>query len=71
MIGATIGALRVPEKWIPGRLDLILNSHNVMHVMVVLAVFSMHTATVKDLAWISDPSTCNETKFLPLEHEEL
>lgn len=66
VIGATIGALRIPEKWIPGRLDLVLNSHNVMHVMVVLAVCSMHTATLKDLAWMSDPSTCNGTSsFLP------
>ncbi|XP_011146651.1 progestin and adipoQ receptor family member 4 [Harpegnathos saltator] len=65
VIGATIGALRIPEKWIPGRLDLVLNSHNVMHVMVVLAVCSMHTATLKDLAWMSDPSTCNGTSSSP------
>ncbi|KAG7190542.1 hypothetical protein KM043_006643 [Ampulex compressa] len=71
VIGATIGALRIPEKWIPGKLDLVLNSHNVMHVMVVLAVCSMHAATVLDLAWIADPSTCNRTSFFPLKHEEL
>lgn len=71
VIGATIGALRIPEKWIPGRLDLVLNSHNVMHVMVVLAVCSMHTATLKDLAWMSDPSTCNKTSSLPSGREEL
>ncbi|XP_020291556.1 progestin and adipoQ receptor family member 4 [Pseudomyrmex gracilis] len=71
VIGATIGALRIPEKWIPGRLDLVLNSHNVMHVMVVLAVCSMHTATLKDLAWMSDPSACNKTNSLPSGREEL
>ncbi|KYN17669.1 Progestin and adipoQ receptor family member 4, partial [Trachymyrmex cornetzi] len=71
VIGATIGALRIPEKWIPGRLDLVLNSHNVMHVMVVLAVCSMHAATLKDLAWMSDPSTCNKTSSLPSDREEL
>lgn len=71
VIGASIGALRIPEKWIPGRLDIVLNSHNVMHVMVVLAVCSMHTATLKDLAWISDPSTCNRASYSPSDREEL
>lgn len=71
VIGAAIGALRIPEKWIPGRLDLVLNSHNVMHVMVVLAVCSMHTATLKDLAWMSDPSSCNKTSYPPSDREEL
>lgn len=71
VIGAAIGALRIPEKWIPGRLDLVLNSHNVMHVMVVLAVCSMHTATLKDLAWMSDPSTCNKASYPPSDREEL
>lgn len=61
VVGSTIGALRIPEKWMPGKLDLILNSHNLMHVLVVLAVCSMHAATLQDLAWMSDPSTCNRS----------
>ncbi|XP_043260974.1 progestin and adipoQ receptor family member 4 [Colletes gigas] len=71
VVGATIGALRIPEKWIPGKLDFILNSHNLMHVLVVLAVCSMHAATLLDLAWMSDPSTCNGTSFVPSMHDEL
>ncbi|XP_066581171.1 progestin and adipoQ receptor family member 4 [Prorops nasuta] len=58
VIGAIIGALRVPEKWIPGKVDYMMNSHNLMHVMVVLAVYSMHTATILDLAWMANPSSC-------------
>ncbi|XP_076758963.1 progestin and adipoQ receptor family member 4 [Xylocopa sonorina] len=71
IVGATIGALRIPEKWIPGKLDLVLNSHNLMHVLVILAVCSMHAATVQDLAWMSDSSTCNRTDLIHLERDEL
>ncbi|XP_014211463.1 progestin and adipoQ receptor family member 4 [Copidosoma floridanum] len=61
VIGGTIGAMRVPEKWMPGRLDLLFNSHNIMHVMVVLAVCSMRSATLQDLAWMSQPGVCSST----------
>ncbi|XP_006625123.1 progestin and adipoQ receptor family member 4 isoform X1 [Apis dorsata] len=71
IVGATIGAMRIPEKWIPGKLDLILNSHNLMHVLVVLAVCSMHAATLQDLTWIINSSACNETIFVQLKHDEL
>ncbi|CAK9808558.1 Progestin and adipoQ receptor family member 4 [Anthophora quadrimaculata] len=71
VVGATIGALRIPEKWIPGKLDFALNSHNLMHVLVVLAVCSMHAATLQDLVWMTDPSVCNKTKIVQLMHDEL
>ncbi|KOB78813.1 Progestin and adipoQ receptor family member 4, partial [Operophtera brumata] len=40
--GGVIGAMHIPEKWFPGTVDRCLNSHNIMHVLVVLAVYSMH-----------------------------
>ncbi|KAG6441756.1 hypothetical protein O3G_MSEX001953 [Manduca sexta] len=51
--GGVIGALHIPEKWFPGAVDRCLNSHNIMHVLVVLAVYSMHQVTTRDLAWMS------------------
>lgn len=33
-----ISASRVPEKWYPGRFDLIGASHQLFHIAVVLAV---------------------------------
>lgn len=45
--------MHIPEKWFPGTVDLYLNSHNIMHVLVVAAVYSMHQATVLDLAWMA------------------
>lgn len=35
IVGAAIGAMHVPEKWFPGTVDFYLNSHNIMHVLVV------------------------------------
>ncbi len=51
--GAFIGATNIPERWFPGQLDLALNSHNFMHVMVVAAAYQMHLAVVYDLGWMS------------------
>jgi Haemolysin-III related len=58
-VGGAIGAMHVPEKWFPGRLDVVFNSHNIMHVLVVSAVYSMHQATVKDLQWMANEDVCS------------
>ncbi|XP_034484723.1 progestin and adipoQ receptor family member 4 [Drosophila innubila] len=58
ILGGAIGAMRIPEKWFPGLVDFYLNSHNIMHVLVVVAVYSMHKATIKDFEWMSN-QTCN------------
>lgn len=42
IVGGAIGAMNIPEKWLPGNVDFCLNSHNIMHVLVVVAVYSMH-----------------------------
>jgi len=42
VLGGAIGAMHIPEKWFPGYLDFYLNSHNIMHILVVVAVYSMH-----------------------------
>lgn len=70
-VGAIIGALRIPEKWMPGSLDLLFNSHNIMHVMVVLAVCSMHEATIQDLKWMAESSSCTDLGLASSIHEEL
>ncbi|XP_057332136.1 progestin and adipoQ receptor family member 4 [Microplitis mediator] len=61
VIGGAIGALRIPEKWLPGQVDFIFNSHNIMHVIVVCAVWSMHTATIRDIKWMMIPNVCLES----------
>lgn len=47
MAGGAIGAMHIPEKWFPGCMDYYLNSHNIMHVLVVLAVYSMHQVSLE------------------------
>ncbi|GAB6028470.1 hypothetical protein CHUAL_002629 [Chamberlinius hualienensis] len=54
IIGAVIGAVRIPERWYPGYLDFIGNSHHLMHILVVTAVVHMHKAAKLDLLWISN-----------------
>ena len=51
--GAFIGASNIPERWFPGSLDLVCNSHHIMHVLVVVAAYQMHQAVLQDLAWMT------------------
>lgn len=48
-----MGAVYFPEKYFPGWVDYCLNSHNIMHILTVAAVYSMHCATIQDLEWIA------------------
>jgi len=64
VVGAFIGASNIPERWLkPGSLDLLANSHNLMHVIVVWAAYEMHLAVALDLQWMSQLRqgliTCN------------
>ena len=51
--GAIIGGINIPERWFPGRLDLICNSHHLMHLLVVYAVYEMHLGVNLDLKWMT------------------
>jgi len=53
IIGSLLSATRVPERWFPGRLDYGFNSHNLMHVLVVVGAFHMHAAARADLLWLA------------------
>lgn len=64
VLGGFVGALRVPEKWVPGRLDLLANSHHIMHVVVVYAVYHLHQGAVLDLVWLSGNTTCQHPAFV-------
>lgn len=45
--GAAIYAARVPEKWSPGKFDIWGSSHQIFHVLVVLAAASHLVGLVK------------------------
>lgn len=40
IVGASIYAARIPEKWYPGRFDVVGSSHQIFHVLVVAAAAS-------------------------------
>jgi adiponectin receptor len=45
--GAGLYAARIPEKWAPGRFDIWGSSHQIFHVLVVLAAASHLMGLVK------------------------
>uniref|UniRef100_A0A8D8PMX6 Progestin and adipoQ receptor family member 4 n=1 Tax=Cacopsylla melanoneura TaxID=428564 RepID=A0A8D8PMX6_9HEMI len=60
--GGMIGASFVPEKWIRGgQVDRFLNSHNIMHVLVVWAMWCMQVASIKDIVWMDQSPQCVNT----------
>lgn len=54
-MGGALNALRIPERWlqpadpaVPGPLDLWLNSHQLMHACVALAMLHLHLGAAQD-----------------------
>jgi hypothetical protein len=52
---ASVYALRVPEKWYPGRFDLWMHSHQIFHVLIVIGCY-LHYMSVIDLVKWRDAS---------------
>ncbi|XP_050436167.1 progestin and adipoQ receptor family member 4 [Adelges cooleyi] len=53
IIGGIINAARWPERRFPGTCDFFCNSHNIMHLLVLLAMYWMHQVNVKDIVWLT------------------
>ncbi|XP_050537260.1 progestin and adipoQ receptor family member 4 [Daktulosphaira vitifoliae] len=53
VIGGIINASRWPEKYFPGNFDFVFNSHNIMHLLVLLAMYWMHQVNIQDILWLS------------------
>lgn len=54
LLGGVINISRVPERWKPGRFDYWFNSHQIMHVLVVVSILYLHWGVVADLQWIAN-----------------
>ena len=50
IIGALIYAFRIPEKYFPGRFDIMFHSHQIFHVFVVVAAI-IHLFNIKEIAF--------------------
>uniref|UniRef100_A0A8C3GGM5 Progestin and adipoQ receptor family member 4 n=1 Tax=Cairina moschata TaxID=8855 RepID=A0A8C3GGM5_CAIMO len=52
LLGGAVNAARVPERWSPGRFDYWGNSHQLMHLLVVLGLLHLHWGVAQDLQWV-------------------
>lgn len=53
-IGGALNVARIPERWFPGKCDIIGNSHQIMHILTVLSVLCLHVGSVKDFEWMQE-----------------
>ncbi|TMW45922.1 hypothetical protein DOY81_008997 [Sarcophaga bullata] len=49
ILGALLYALRVPERWFPGKFDLWFQSHQLFHILVIAAAF-VHYHGISEMA---------------------
>ncbi|XP_003739378.1 adiponectin receptor protein [Galendromus occidentalis] len=49
IFGAALYALRVPERWFPGKCDLLFHSHQLFHILVIAAAF-VHYHGITEMA---------------------
>ena len=52
VFGGIIALSRLPERWFEGKFDYFFNSHNVMHLLVLIAPIVLHCGTVMDFEWM-------------------
>ncbi|EPS69882.1 hypothetical protein M569_04878, partial [Genlisea aurea] len=50
-VGALVYAMRVPERWMPGKFDIAGHSHQVFHVLVVAGAYAHYRAGLVYLRW--------------------
>ncbi|GBG72509.1 hypothetical protein CBR_g12080 [Chara braunii] len=50
-LGAVVYAMRVPERWRPGKFDLAGHSHQIFHVLVVAGAYTHYKAGLLYLQW--------------------
>lgn len=50
-LGALVYAMRIPEKWMPGKFDIAGHSHQLFHVLVVAGAYTHYHAGLVYLRW--------------------
>lgn len=58
LLGAFLFAVRWPEKFFPGRFDILMHSHNIFHILVVFAAYMHYQASLLLLQW-RDHQSCD------------
>ncbi|KAL6756368.1 hemolysin-III related-domain-containing protein [Haematococcus lacustris] len=65
--GAGIYAARIPERWFPGKFDILLHSHQIFHLAVVLGAYVHWRAVLLLLQWRDASGGC----AVPVTHGPL
>lgn len=68
LLGASIYASRVPEKWFPGRLDHWFHSHQVWHVLIILAAFCHYKGSLHTLHNRLTLDSCSQIRQQQQQH---
>uniref|UniRef100_A0A0D3HUY5 Uncharacterized protein n=1 Tax=Oryza barthii TaxID=65489 RepID=A0A0D3HUY5_9ORYZ len=50
-LGVAVYAARVPERWFPGRFDLVGHSHQLFHLLVVAGAYAHYLGALEYLKW--------------------
>ncbi|XP_047317285.1 heptahelical transmembrane protein 4-like [Impatiens glandulifera] len=50
-LGALVYAMRIPERWMPGKFDIAGHSHQLFHVLVVAGAYTHYRAGLVYLRW--------------------
>ena len=50
-VGVIVYAWRIPERWLPGKFDLIGHSHQLWHVLVIAGAYTHYLAVLAYLSW--------------------
>ncbi|XP_044387445.1 heptahelical transmembrane protein 4 isoform X2 [Triticum aestivum] len=50
-LGAAVYAARMPERWFPGRFDLVGHSHQLFHLFVIAGAYAHYLGGVEYLKW--------------------
>ncbi len=64
VIGGALNTARAPECWLPikagkpGRLDNWLNSHQLMHILVAVAMMHLHWGATEDYRYFAASPSC-------------
>ncbi|MCJ1350544.1 MAG: hypothetical protein MMC33_000525 [Icmadophila ericetorum] len=58
ILGAGIYAARIPEKWRPGKFDVWGSSHQIFHVLVVLAAMAHFFGLIKAFQYSKENGIC-------------
>ncbi|XP_065647016.1 adiponectin receptor protein 1 isoform X3 [Hydra vulgaris] len=67
IVGAILYALRIPERFFPGKCNLIFQSHQIFHILVVIAAFiHLHGCCEMALYRIKVGRNCSLSLELPI-----